>query len=406
MFPRRDRVVIAVVVGALVGGLMANSSASALEYPSWEEVLVARASEASTQTLLATIQGQLQNLTEETDRATALAQTRGREFEAADDAFQNAAFKAGRLRDQAVAADKTAAASRAAAGQMISYRARAGGPDLTAVLLTRDQDAAELLDRLEFTSKVTDASSSIFTKATQDGNLARSRTQQAQRVTIETERLKTIATSALQQAQAASDAAAAALLAQNQASTELTAQLAVLTSERTTAEADYAFGVAARAAAQAAADAAQAASRPGPAGVVSAVGWANPTVGALVSPYGFRIHPITGGYRLHAGIDLAGGCNQPIYATSAGRVVFSGDNGGYGNYIMIQHEGGALSAYAHIIDGGRLVQLGQTVTAGQMIARTGNTGASTGCHLHFEIRTSGTAIDPVPFLQQRGVSVG
>lgn len=410
LFPRRMSIITAVVVGTLLSTLLANGAARAAEYPSWEEVLAARTSETSTQALLTTIRDQLRDLTVETFRATTAAQLRGREFEAADDAFQNAAFRAEILRNQAVEAAQTAATSRAAAGQMISYRARTGGPDLTASLLTRGQGASELLGRLEFASKVADASSSIFARATQDGNLARSRADQAKRVTAETTRLKTIATDALQQAQSASDAADAALLTQTGVSAELVAQLSVLTTKRTTAEADFAIGVAARAAAQAAADAARAAanaaSQPGPAGVVSAAGWANPTVGALVSPHGFRVHPISRSYRLHAGIDLAGGCSQPIYAAADGRVLFSGDNGGYGNYVLLQHDAGEQSAYAHIVDGGRLVQQGETVTAGQMIARTGSTGASTGCHLHFEIRSYGVAVDPIPFLQQRGVAVG
>jgi murein DD-endopeptidase MepM/ murein hydrolase activator NlpD len=144
----------------------------------------------------------------------------------------------------------------------------------------------------------------------------------------------------------------------------------------------------------------------GPAGVVTASGWANPTSGRLVSPYGYRVHPIDNEYRLHAGVDLAGGCNVPIYAATGGRVTFSGLNGGFGNWILIDHGNGIQSGYAHIINGGRLVSAGQTVAAGQMIARTGSTGGSTGCHLHFEIRQGGITIDPVPFMRNRGVRLG
>ena len=97
---------------------------------------------------------------------------------------------------------------------------------------------------------------------------------------------------------------------------------------------------------------------------------------------------------------------MPIYAATGGTVSFSGVNGGSGNFIILDHGNGIESAYAHIIDGGRLVSNGQTVTAGQLIARTGSTGGSTGCHLHFETRSEGAVFDPVPFMRQRGVTLG
>ena len=97
---------------------------------------------------------------------------------------------------------------------------------------------------------------------------------------------------------------------------------------------------------------------------------------------------------------------MPIYAATGGTVSFSGVNGGYGNFIILDHGNGIESAYAHIIDGGRLVSNGQTVTAGQLIARTGSIGGSTGCHLHFETRSGGAVFDPVPFMRQRGVTLG
>ena len=73
---------------------------------------------------------------------------------------------------------------------------------------------------------------------------------------------------------------------------------------------------------------------------------------------------------------------------------------------MISHGNGLTTGYAHISNGGIRVGNGQSVSAGQTIAAVGSTGASNGCHLHFEVRTNGTAIDPVPFMAQRGVSLG
>jgi murein DD-endopeptidase MepM/ murein hydrolase activator NlpD len=109
----------------------------------------------------------------------------------------------------------------------------------------------------------------------------------------------------------------------------------------------------------------------------------------VASPFGWRIHPIYGTRRHHDGVDLSAGCGTPIYASAGGKVIFTGVAGGYGNRVVISHGNvnGALmfSTYNHIVDGGILVSNGQQVSQGDQIARVGTTGASTGCHLHFEI---------------------
>jgi murein DD-endopeptidase MepM/ murein hydrolase activator NlpD len=87
-------------------------------------------------------------------------------------------------------------------------------------------------------------------------------------------------------------------------------------------------------------------------------------------------------------------------------VVAAGPNGSYGNFVMIDHGGGVATAYGHVVDGGIRVAVGQTVAAGQPIALVGSTGASTGCHLHFEVRVNGVQIDPLPFMAARGVTLG
>ena len=73
---------------------------------------------------------------------------------------------------------------------------------------------------------------------------------------------------------------------------------------------------------------------------------------------------------------------------------------------MINHGNGLTTGYAHILNGGIRVGYGQEVSAGQTIAVVGSTGASNGCHLHFEVRTNGNAIDAVPFMRARGASLG
>ena len=119
------------------------------------------------------------------------------------------------------------------------------------------------------------------------------------------------------------------------------------------------------------------------------------------SGYGYRIHPIYGYSKLHTGIDLSGSgaYGKPIYAIADGTVILSSYNGGYGNCIMIDHgkyNGNSIvSLYAHCAS--LYVGVGSTVSKGQQIATVGSTGASTGPHLHFEIRVNGSTTDPLGF---------
>jgi murein DD-endopeptidase MepM/ murein hydrolase activator NlpD len=175
-------------------------------------------------------------------------------------------------------------------------------------------------------------------------------------------------------------------------------------------EASYNAGVAAAAAAAAKAAAEWAAAHPAapsaPAGNVGSSGWVRPAGGHISSGYGYRVSPCSGCSSFHAGVDLAAGCNAPIYAASSGTVSYASWNGGYGNFILINHGGGLSTGYGHIVSGGILVHVGQQVSAGQQIARVGSTGNSTGCHLHFETRPGGVATNPVTFMAARGVTLG
>lgn len=105
------------------------------------------------------------------------------------------------------------------------------------------------------------------------------------------------------------------------------------------------------------------------------------------------------------GTDIGAGCNAGIYAAHSGIVVYAGWNGGYGNFIQIDHGNGISSAYGHIVNGGINVRVGQSVGPGMLIAKVGTTGSSNGCHLHFEIRVNGSAQNPVYFLRNQGVNI-
>ncbi|MDG2991135.1 peptidoglycan DD-metalloendopeptidase family protein [Candidatus Synechococcus calcipolaris G9] len=116
----------------------------------------------------------------------------------------------------------------------------------------------------------------------------------------------------------------------------------------------------------------------------------------ITSNFGWRTHPILGTRRLHNGTDFGADTGTPIRAADAGTVILSGWSGGYGNTVIINHGGGMTTLYAHASR--LLVQEGQTVQQGQVIAEVGSTGLSTGPHLHFEVRINGDPQDPMAYL--------
>ncbi|PLV59139.1 peptidoglycan DD-metalloendopeptidase family protein [Thermotoga sp. KOL6] len=123
-----------------------------------------------------------------------------------------------------------------------------------------------------------------------------------------------------------------------------------------------------------------------------------PVYGTISSGYGWRIHPITGKYSFHSGIDIAAPTGTPIFAAESGIVEFAGVNGGYGLMVKIKS-----SSYEHVY--GHLSQIdvyeGQYVKKGQLIGRVGSTGLSTGPHLHFEIRVREKAVNPLNYLPSK-----
>ena len=112
----------------------------------------------------------------------------------------------------------------------------------------------------------------------------------------------------------------------------------------------------------------------------------------LTSSYGYRISPISGKWKFHSGIDLAAPEKSSVFACSTGEVSRTDFNPTYGNFIIISHYSGLTSLYAHLSE--ILVKEGQAVKTGQLIAKSGSTGASTRPHLHFELRKNGNPTDP------------
>lgn len=125
--------------------------------------------------------------------------------------------------------------------------------------------------------------------------------------------------------------------------------------------------------------------------------YARPGRGRLTSPYGRRWG------RLHAGIDLAAGMGAPVRAAAEGVVLAAGSESGYGRVVRIAHADGTVTVYAHM--SAALAKRGQRVEAGDLVGREGNTGRSTGPHLHFEVRVNGTPVNPLIWLRKRGVEI-
>ena len=123
--------------------------------------------------------------------------------------------------------------------------------------------------------------------------------------------------------------------------------------------------------------------------------WPVPSCTLITSRFGYRVAPTTGASTYHGGLDIGAGMGASIVAAGAGDVIYAGDNGGYGNCVMIDHGNGVVTVYAHMSSIG--VSYGQYVTAGQYVGAVGSTGVSTGPHCHFEIRINGAQTDPAAY---------
>ncbi|WP_145051348.1 murein hydrolase activator EnvC [Paenibacillus xylanexedens] len=121
--------------------------------------------------------------------------------------------------------------------------------------------------------------------------------------------------------------------------------------------------------------------------------------GRISSPFGPRTHPITGVVgKMHNGVDFAVPVGTSVHAASGGIVIMAEWYSGYGYTVIVDHGGGLWTLYGHLREGGFKVGKGDTVSKGDVIAESGNTGNSTGPHLHFEVRDNGTAVNPMNYL--------
>lgn len=389
-------------LGALVMvlslGLSSQSPAYADEYPTWEEVQEARKDVARAEAKVKEIMALLEKLEVAAAEAEEEAARLGEIYYEALYELDEATFQQAQLQSQADSAAVVAEESRMKAGQFVAELARVGGADLTATLFISGDDANQLLSRIGYAAKIAEQTDGIYARALSDQNTAQALSDQAEVARQIREELQLVAEAAYDQANAAAMRAYSAVEAQLENSARLEAQLEVLIEQREATEADYQKGVIAR-------QQSEIMGMIDP-GQISASGWARPSGGYISSHFGPRIHPIYGIARLHAGIDLATPCGRPVYAARSGRVSYSGWLGTSGNFIRVTHEDGYTTGYAHLQSGSLYVRLGESVVTGQLIGRIGNTGGSTGCHLHLETRQNMVAQDPYPFFLNRGIRLG
>lgn len=125
--------------------------------------------------------------------------------------------------------------------------------------------------------------------------------------------------------------------------------------------------------------------------------WPLPASSRITSKYGYRIHPVYNTKKFHSGIDIGAGYGSNIVAAESGKVITATYGSGYGKYVVVNHGSGITTLYAHCSS--LLVNVGDQVQKGQVIAKVGSTGVSTGNHLHFEVRINGATTDPLSYVK-------
>ncbi len=402
--------------------------ARAVDYPSWQDLENAKANTNAAAVQVTAIENLIAGLQVQVQETQAAAEKSAIELEDAQREFDDATRRAEDIQKQADESKTTADAATKQAGQLAAQLYRTGGTNLSVNLFLEGEgdgaDADLLLAKLGNMSKLVERSSDVYDDAQSAMNNAQSLGDQAKVAQAEREVLRVAAEAALIAAQAAAQAAANALAESEAKSIELEQQLQFMRDTQATTTAGYEAGVAERARLEAirvaaeaeaarvaaAAAAAAASASGGSGGTVSMSGWGVPASGRITGGYGPRSTICGDGGQcsgsFHYATDLGTGCGAPLYAAHAGVVTWAGRLGTYGNFVKISHGDNVSTGYAHIRDGGYNVQSGQSVSAGQLIATSGRTGAANGCHLHFEVWIGGNRINPVPFMADRGATLG
>ncbi|KAB1644418.1 peptidoglycan DD-metalloendopeptidase family protein [Pseudoclavibacter sp. CFCC 14310] len=439
------RVVIGTALSvALVGGqsLVAPVAPSqAANYPSWDDINNAKNNEQAKQSEIARVQGLISDLNGQLDSAQAAVDSAQA---AADAALQQVADQQSTydtLRVQQLNAQARADESKRAAGASIAQLYRSGGTNASMNIYLSGDGADEVLYQLGVMGRFGESSDETYRSAIADAKTAESLKNQSDAALTQLQDLADDAAAKSQQAQQAQQQVDSTLKEQQTHAGELTAQLSALQGETAELQQQRAAGVQAeaeaRAKAIAAAQAAAAAAAsggndsdgsyaPAPAGgsrpsggggggspapsPSSAIGFPLPYLKGS-SGYGMRMHPIYHEPRFHYGTDFAVPQGTPILAIADGTIVGAGFGSSMGNYVDVRSVVGGQTIIARYFHLSRIgVSNGQRVSKGQNLGASGNTGASTGAHLHFEIhigsigygspmwKTAGNTVNPVTWM--------
>ncbi|GEM_PF-522263 len=375
--------------------------------PTWDQVGAASGNTVAANELMSSIRAQIEQLRVAVAEASEASEQAGIAYARARTNAENARSDAMKLEAQITDAQKMADDSAAALGAMAAQlRHHTDGFDPAAIAFFNDRPESNFLQQWTMINRLSTSENSLLERANADrANLEKLRLQCAQKL-VDAQKYE-------KQAAADRDAALAAqmhLQAQQEAAikseAELSQMLAVLSDGRAPTESDMqAVMQAQQSAYEAAFTNLEAAGITSQQGQASALGAFAPIVGAQVTDrFGMRVHPIDRTVKMHWGTDYVASCGTPLYSVLNGTVIFAGPSGSYGNLVQIKLDDGTIITYAHIANGGIGVRAGQKVTAGQPIALVGTTGASTGCHLHFEVESAGAKIDPHAWLKSLKVA--
>jgi murein DD-endopeptidase MepM/ murein hydrolase activator NlpD len=393
------RGMVALGAAGVAGVVALPLTAQADSYPTWAQVLKARANVKDKAREIATLKGLLAKSQQVAEAAQKIAEQKGTLYQAAQARVDSANERLRTIEKQVAADDKRAAEAKQRAGQLVAQLSRTGGADVETTLLLSgtDASASDFLGRLGSLAKLTESNSAIADEAAASKNAAAATQAQMQQVKDELVGLKEKARLAFQAAAQASAAANAQVQKEQAQQVQLQALLDALQAKSDSLARGYQRGVAARKAALAA----------GAGQSVNGAGWANPAgPGPITGVFGPRPDQPAGANFFHRGTDIGVPYGSPIYAAHAGTVVYAGWFGTYGYWIEVNDGDGIQTGYAHIRPGGIFVKVGQHVSAGQNIASVGQTGAATGPHLHFEVRLNEVAVNAQPFMAARGIILG
>lgn len=405
----------AVIVGGVVPGNLSTAPAHAVELPTWDDVQAAKKNESTATSKIKEIEDLISKGEKELARLRNKHAEAAAEMREAQNKFNDAAWKAEALITEAEASKKKADEAADQAGVIVAQMYRSGGVDRSLeLLLESDAKTSDaLLDRLASMSKATERNSEVSQEAEQAANTAASLSDQAEAAKKERELLLVD----LQEKEAAVakavEAQRGSVLAQEAQQSELKSQLAALKDKTTDTVAGYEERLRKEEAERKRLEEEAEKNRrnnptnpPNPTDPTNPTDPPNPSTGWIVPTSNYYVSE---GFRTperpdHTGLDLAAPCGTPIVAPVGGTVSISGwiDSFG-GNMVYLNQDNGYQTRFAHLNTWPPVVP-GQYVAAGQTIGWVGTTGASTGCHLHFEVIPGFNDnyyvpyMDPYPFL--------